>query len=86
MLCSELPCLADQKIFHYFVVALRNRISHAYFGIDYGIVWDIIINNLPENKAQIEKVRIDNVVDEARKKHKPDRNSFPPHKGEDGKS
>lgn len=35
---------------------LRNRISHAYFGIDYEIVWDIITNYLPENKEQIEKV------------------------------
>ena len=34
--------------------SLRNRISHAYFGIDYEIIWDIIINHLPENKIQIE--------------------------------
>ena len=34
--------------------SLRNRISHAYFGIDYEIIWDIIINHLPENKSQIE--------------------------------
>jgi len=26
----------------------RNRIVHDYFGIDYGIVWDIIQNNLQE--------------------------------------
>ena len=36
--------------------SLRNRISHAYFGIDYEIIWDIIINYLPENKTQIEKI------------------------------
>lgn len=34
--------------------SLRNRISHAYFGIDYEIIWDIITNHLPENKSQIE--------------------------------
>jgi len=36
--------------------ALRNRVSHAYFGIDYEIIWDIIINYLPDNRAQIEKI------------------------------
>ena len=36
--------------------SLRNRISHAYFGIDYAIVWDIITNYLSENKTQIEKI------------------------------
>jgi uncharacterized protein with HEPN domain len=36
--------------------ALRNRVSHAYFGIDYEIIWDIIINHLPDNRAQIEKI------------------------------
>ncbi|MDR1339376.1 MAG: DUF86 domain-containing protein [Prevotellaceae bacterium] len=36
--------------------SLCNRISHAYFGIDYEIIWDIITNYLPENKLQIEKI------------------------------
>ncbi len=34
--------------------ALRNKISHEYFGIDYEIIWDIALNYLPENKIQIE--------------------------------
>ncbi len=33
---------------------LRNKVSHAYFGIDYEIIWDIAINHLPLNKIQIE--------------------------------
>ena len=37
--------------------SLRNRISHAYFGIDYEIIWDIIINYLPFNKEQIMKIK-----------------------------
>lgn len=36
--------------------ALRNRISHAYFGIDYEIIWDIITNHLPNNREQILKI------------------------------
>ncbi len=35
---------------------LRNKISHEYFGIDYEIIWDIIVNYLPENKKDIEKI------------------------------
>jgi uncharacterized protein with HEPN domain len=35
---------------------LRNKISHEYFGIDYEIIWDIIVNYLPANKKQIEKI------------------------------
>jgi uncharacterized protein with HEPN domain len=37
--------------------SLRNRISHAYFGIDYEIIWDIIVNYLPFNKEQILKIK-----------------------------
>jgi len=33
--------------------SLRNRISHGYFGIDYEIIWDIIVNHLPLNKLQV---------------------------------
>ena len=34
----------------------RNRIVHDYFGIDYGIVWDIIQNNLPELINQLQEL------------------------------
>lgn len=37
--------------------SLRNLISHAYFGIDYEIIWDIIVNYLPFNKEQIVKIK-----------------------------
>ena len=40
----------------YAMYSLRNRVSHAYFGIDYEIIWDIIENYLPENKIEIEKI------------------------------
>ena len=39
--------------------SLRNHISHAYFGIDYEIIWDIITNYLPENRLQIESISKD---------------------------
>ena len=37
--------------------SFRNRISHGYFGIDYEIIWDIIVNYLPFNKEQILKIK-----------------------------
>lgn len=36
--------------------ALRNKISHEYFGIDYEIIWDIATRYLPENKSQIDGI------------------------------
>jgi len=35
---------------------LRNLISHVYFGIDYEMIWEIVKNNLPENKTEIIKI------------------------------
>lgn len=28
--------------------AMRNRLIHGYFGVDYEIVWDVVINKVPE--------------------------------------
>jgi len=38
----------------------RNRLIHDYFGIDYDIVWDIIISKLPELKNNIDKIISEN--------------------------
>jgi uncharacterized protein with HEPN domain len=32
---------------------LRNKIIHHYFGIDYDIVWDVVITDIPELREQI---------------------------------
>lgn len=34
----------------------RNRLIHDYFGVDYDIVWDIIISKLPPLKENIEEI------------------------------
>lgn len=36
--------------------ALRNIISHEYFGIDYEMIWEIATKNLPLNKAELENI------------------------------
>jgi uncharacterized protein with HEPN domain len=38
------------------MIGLRNIIIHEYFGIDLGIVWNIIKNNLPEARKHIEEM------------------------------
>lgn len=34
---------------------LRDKLIHHYFGVDYEIIWDIIVNEMPQLKIQIEK-------------------------------
>ncbi len=38
------------------IIGFRNIIIHQYFGIDEKIVWDILINDLPILKKQIEVI------------------------------
>jgi len=35
------------------MAALRNRIIHGYFRIDYSIVWSVIVQDLPDIEPQI---------------------------------
>ena len=49
------PLLADShpEVPWLVMVAMRNRVSHAYFSIDQEIVWTTIRNDLPGMKRQI---------------------------------
>lgn len=38
------------------LAGLRDRLIHNYFGVDYGIVWDVVINEMPELKKKIEEI------------------------------
>jgi uncharacterized protein with HEPN domain len=38
---------------------MRNFISHEYFGVDLGNVWDTAINDIPRLKVQIAQVILD---------------------------
>jgi uncharacterized protein with HEPN domain len=35
------------------MAALRNRIIHGYFRIDYSIVWNVIVSDLPAVEPKI---------------------------------
>ncbi len=38
------------------LAGLRDKIIHFYFGVNWDIVWDVIITKLPEIKGKIEKL------------------------------
>jgi uncharacterized protein with HEPN domain len=35
---------------------LRDKLIHHYFGVDYEIVWDVVVNELPDLKLKLKKV------------------------------
>lgn len=41
------------------IVGMRDRLIHAYFGVDYELVWDVIINKIPQLQQEI-ALMIDN--------------------------
>jgi uncharacterized protein with HEPN domain len=38
------------------MAAMRDRLIHNYFGVDYEIVWDVVQNRIPALKRQIESI------------------------------
>ena len=38
------------------MAGMRDRLIHDYMGVNYSIVWDVIINKIPELCAQVVKV------------------------------
>ncbi len=38
------------------MAGMKDRLIHGYFGIDYDIVWDVIINKVPDLQQDIEEI------------------------------
>ncbi len=38
------------------VAGMRDKLIHHYFGVDYEIVWDVVKNEIPKLKLDIEKL------------------------------
>ncbi|MCL4382754.1 DUF86 domain-containing protein [Patescibacteria group bacterium] len=38
------------------MAGMRDKLIHHYFGVDYAIVWDVIKNELPKLKPQIQEI------------------------------
>lgn len=43
------------------IAGLRDVIIHTYFNIDLDIIWDIVKNDLPNLKKEIEKIRLEEI-------------------------
>lgn len=41
------------------IAGMRDRVIHAYFNVDYGLIWDTVINDVP-----ILESRLENLIDE----------------------
>ena len=35
------------------IAGMRDRLIHAYFGVDYEIVWDVVVNKIPAFAKQV---------------------------------
>lgn len=53
-LATYLPCSR--------IAGMRDRLIHAYFAVDYELVWDTVKHELPELKKRLEmlKMEVDN--------------------------
>jgi uncharacterized protein with HEPN domain len=38
------------------MAGMRDRLIHYYIGVNYSIVWDVLINKIPELNVQIQEV------------------------------
>lgn len=38
------------------IAGMRDRLIHGYFGIDYDIVWDVILNEIPVLNREIKRI------------------------------
>lgn len=38
---------------------MRDRLIHAYFGVDYDIVWDVVANKVPQLRFVVQQMILD---------------------------
>jgi len=38
------------------IAGMRDKLIHGYFSVDYTLVWDVVINELPELKPLLEEL------------------------------
>ena len=38
------------------LAGMRDKLIHGYFGVDFSIVWDVVKNEMPDLKQQVESI------------------------------
>ena len=38
------------------IAGMRDRLIHGYFGVDYDIVWDVVVNKIPQLRRGVEEI------------------------------
>ncbi|MCX7839228.1 MAG: DUF86 domain-containing protein [Anaerolineae bacterium] len=38
------------------MAAMRDKLIHDYFGVDYEIVWDVVVHKVPSLKQEVEEI------------------------------
>lgn len=38
------------------LAGMRDRLIHNYFGVDYDIVWDVVVNKIPQLDVEIKRI------------------------------
>jgi uncharacterized protein with HEPN domain len=38
------------------MTGMRDRLIHAYFGVDYLLVWDVVVHKIPELRRQVSEI------------------------------
>lgn len=38
------------------MAGMRDRLIHGYFGVDYDIVWDVVVNKVPTLREEIQRI------------------------------